>query len=245
MADLNKKVKYDKATHLLINRIIKEKEEKKRKFELKDYDMDIEKILFSNIAGIQYEYDEINKPVIEFLIKYFNNDLCIEKKLFQGKEVNLRKGIMILGGNGTGKTKEFHYFRDYCKYRHNDLKLRILNTQQIVRRWCIFGDRSIEDLFNSIRPKIPENNGNIIYTETCFDDLGSERPLSNNFGNKVEVMAEILYQRYEDFINTGIRTHATSNLNVNELRELYGNRIYSRMSEMFNIIVLDGKDRRK
>jgi len=44
-----------------------------------------------------------------------------------------------------------------------------------------------------------------------------------------------------------MHTHATSNLSASELEEYYGNRVRSRMREMFNLIAFDSgaKDKRK
>lgn len=42
-------------------------------------------------------------------------------------------------------------------------------------------------------------------------------------------------------------THATTNLSAPELKDYYGNRVRSRMREMFNLIEFDGgaKDKRR
>jgi DNA replication protein DnaC len=44
----------------------------------------------------------------------------------------------------------------------------------------------------------------------------------------------------------GIPTHVTTNLSASELEEKYGNRIRSRMREMFNLVAFDknSKDKR-
>lgn len=49
-------------------------------------------------------------------------------------------------------------------------------------------------------------------------------------------MAEVLLSRYELFVQDGMITHVTSNLNADELEEVYGNRIRSRFRQMFNLI---------
>ncbi len=60
-------------------------------------------------------------------------------------------------------------------------------------------------------------------------------------------MGEILLSRYDHFISNHMHTHATSNLSASELEEYYGNRVRSRMREMFNLIAFDSgaKDKRK
>lgn len=86
-------------------------------------------------------------------------------------------------------------------------------------------------------------NSDTIY---CFDDLGIEQNMKH-FGNESNVMAEILLSRYDLLRYRGIITHATTNLNANELEKLYGNRVRSRLREMFNLITFpeNAEDLRK
>ena len=62
-------------------------------------------------------------------------------------------------------------------------------------------------------------------------------------------MGEVLLSRYELYLDTKrkIKTHATTNLNAEELEVRYGNRVRSRMREFFNLIAFDTKavDKRK
>ncbi len=68
-------------------------------------------------------------------------------------------------------------------------------------------------------------------------------------------MGEILLSRYDIFKNgkepvlslTKGKTHITTNLNAEELEERYGNRVRSRLREMFNLISFDSSttDKRK
>jgi DNA replication protein DnaC len=57
----------------------------------------------------------------------------------------------------------------------------------------------------------------------------------------------MLLSRYNLFISQKIKTHATTNLNAQELEKLYGNRVRSRMRELFNLIAFekDVVDKRK
>ncbi|MCB0746182.1 MAG: ATPase, partial [Ignavibacteriae bacterium] len=67
-----------------------------------------------------------------------------------------------------------------------------------------------------------------------------------HFGKDCNVMGEILLSRYDLFLQRKIRTHATTNLNAQELEERYGNRARSRMRQLFNLIAFDkeSKDKR-
>jgi len=58
-------------------------------------------------------------------------------------------------------------------------------------------------------------------------------------------MAEILLSRYDLFVSKGIPTHLTTNLSASELESKYGNRLRSRMREMFNLVAFDKNSRDK
>jgi hypothetical protein len=62
-------------------------------------------------------------------------------------------------------------------------------------------------------------------------------------------MGEVLLSRYDLFLETNrkVKTHATTNLNAEELEERYGNRVRSRMRELFNLVAFDqnARDKRK
>jgi len=59
-------------------------------------------------------------------------------------------------------------------------------------------------------------------------------------------MAEILLSRYDLFITQKLITHLTTNLNSSEIEQIYGDRVRSRMREMFNLVSFsnDAKDKR-
>jgi hypothetical protein len=72
----------------------------------------------------------------------------------------------------------------------------------------------------------------------CFDDLGAEQQIKH-YGNECNVMAEILLSRYDHFVDQGCVTHLTTNLSATEIEGFYGNRLRSRMRQMFNLISFD------
>jgi site-specific recombinase XerD len=74
--------------------------------------------------------------------------------------------------------------------------------------------------------------------------LGAEQQIKH-FGNDCNVMAEILITRYEHFIDNKSKTHITTNLSASEIEKLYGNRLRSRMRNMFNVISFDANSKDK
>lgn len=52
-------------------------------------------------------------------------------------------------------------------------------------------------------------------------------------------MGEVLLSRYDLFVSQGILTHVTTNLSAPEIEQRFGNRVRSRMREMFNVVAFD------
>jgi DNA replication protein DnaC len=76
-----------------------------------------------------------------------------------------------------------------------------------------------------------------------LDDIGfsGEEETANNYGVKARPVVELLEARYDRQLATAIST----NLTLPQLRDTYGERIYSRLAEMCSAIVLNGKDWRQ
>lgn len=72
---------------------------------------------------------------------------------------------------------------------------------------------------------------------------GAESIQSGYYGNQLNVMQYILQARY-DKRHTSF-THVTTNINMNQIAEIYGARIYDRALEMFNFVELSGYSQRK
>ena len=71
-----------------------------------------------------------------------------------------------------------------------------------------------------------------------LDDLGVESSLKY-YGNECNVPGEILLTPYELFVAKGLLTYATTNCDSSEIKSFYGNRVRSRMREMFNLVAFD------
>lgn len=144
--------------------------------------------------------------------------------------IDPNKGILLVGTIGCGKTSLMQLFN-------------ILTHQH--RKYVVKPTRIIagEFLQNGYQTILKYGNSDTTY---CFDDLGIEQTMKH-FGNESNVMAEILLSRYDLLRYRGIITHATTNLNANELEKLYGNRVRSRLRELFNLITFpeDAQDLRK
>lgn len=190
------------------------------------------KIYFKSMNR-DFEIDNSNKGFLNLFCKYFSNDDKFEKE-FNGE---LRKGILIHGNCGTGKSSVFDILEIISK-KYNVKTLRFLNTQSqnIVTEFNLNGDEIVEKL----------RLGRI-----HFDDLGNER-IANSWGVKENLFKRIIEMRYDEFKKNGTKTYVTTNLTIEELAKLYNgglgkdrNRIEDRLFEMFNIVELTGASRRK
>lgn len=157
--------------------------------------------------------------------------LCLyiiqDEKACKELEIDIEKGIMLSGPIGCGKTSLIRLLKYLVPHRK---PYEVVPTRNIV-----FG-------FNHIGYKTIEDYGNTQFF--CFDDLGVE-PIGRHYGKDCNVMGEILLSRHDLFLKSKVRTHATTNLNAAELEGRYGNRVRSRMRELFNLVAFDKTSRDK
>lgn len=179
------------------------------------------KLLFGKAFRI---YDE-DREILYKLCNYYIKDDANCKKF----NIDVHKGILLSGPVGCGKTSLMKLLRHIVPHH---------------KPYEVIPSRNIAFAFNNIGYKIIEAYGDKKFY--CFDDLGIE-PTGRHFGKDCNVLGEILLSRYELFLNHNILTHATTNLNAKELEDRYGNRVRSRMRQLFNLISFDSKatDKRK
>lgn len=182
--------------------------------------------------GDHFTIYENDKPIIFQLISYFLKDESVAEKL----EINLNKGILLSGPIGVGKTSIMNLMRlfESTKERFIMKSCRDVSFEFIKDGYEIIHKYSRQSFqSNTHIPKI-----------YCFDDLGTENTLKY-YGNECNILAEILLSRYDLFVSKNLITHLTTNLSATEIEEIYGNRVRSRMREMFNLISFDKDDKDK
>ena len=177
------------------------------------------KLLF----GEKFKIYKKDKEMLLKLCSYFIKDKENCKKF----DIDLDKGLLLTGPVGCGKTSLMKL-------------LHFLVPHQ--RKYVVMPCRNIVFAFNHLGYKTIEDYGESSFF--CFDDMGVE-PMGRHYGKDCNVIGEILLSRYDLFLETKLKTHATTNLNAEELEERYGNRVRSRMRELFNLIAFDEKDRDK
>ncbi len=182
------------------------------------------------LYGGKFRIHEEDHEVIFKLIVYFIGDKSNAEKL----SIELQKGILLTGPIGCGKTSLMNLMRFVPPPERNHIMkpCRDVSFEFIQEGYEVIW-RYSRMSFKNRHPKI-----------YCFDDLGTEQSLKY-FGNECNVLSEILLSRYDYFISQGMITHLTTNLLAGEIETTYGNRIRSRLREMFNLIPMHSTDKRK
>jgi DNA replication protein DnaC len=149
-------------------------------------------------------------------------------------DLDHNKGVLLSGRIGCGKTSLMHLIKPFVSAKYD---YKIKTTRQVSFEFAKNG-------FEALQPYIQKSNQQQRLSGYCFDDLGAEKQIKH-FGNDCNVMAEILISRYEQFIENNSITHLTTNLSASELEDCYGNRVRSRLRNMFNLIAFDGHSQDK
>ena len=174
--------------------------------------------------GQTFKISDDDKDIIFKLLIYAIRDY--ENALKLGIDIN--KGILLTGPIGCGKTSIMQLIKQFTNVKYD---YKIKTTREISFEFAKNG-------FESLQVYTHKFNEQKRLSSYCFDDLGAEKQIKH-FGNDCNVMAEILISRYEQFIENNSITHITTNLSASELENYYGNRVRSRLRNMFNLIAFD------
>jgi DNA replication protein DnaC len=174
--------------------------------------------------GNQFKIYENDLPVIKKLIIYAIRD----EFTAQAMNININKGIILSGPVGCGKTS-LMFLLNYFFQQGYDYKMK--PCRDIAFEFAAKG-------YEALTPFTKKETKQARMNTYCFDDLGTEKQIKH-FGNECNVMAEIILTRYDSFIHHKTMTHVTTNLSASELEAFYGDRVRSRMRQMFNLIAFD------
>lgn len=191
----------------------------------------IKEFYLERLCAIQpaFTLDEHSGPAVELISHRIARSGDFESL---SPTFGLNKGIMLLGGIGTGKTLLMRGLVDV--YYFFELKLKILPTYAITEDFATNGPAAFGKIYHK------GNDINPVYDSLVIDDFGAEA-IASHYGLVTNVIAEVMLRRYDQ----QAVTFGTSNLDQKTLRKFYGDRVWSRMKAMFNFIELKGNDRRK
>lgn len=140
----------------------------------------------------------------------------------EDKDPIFTKGFLITGPTGVGKTYILHALANHFRYSFNFENWVELLQEFKDRMESGYTRDAIQQLFDK----------NVL----VLDDIGAEKVTEWS----TERLYAIINKAYE-------RNHIVliaTNLTPTELREKYGDRIFSRLNEMCTVVELEGKDRR-
>lgn len=187
----------------------------------------------------EFEVDENNSKVLSFLLYFFNGCRYAEQ-VFPDEDYKIHKNLLLVGKPGTGKTMLMQIFSDYLRLTHNPNTFENLSVTQMMNYYKMNGhiDRHTfnEGQSKGFKPE-PFN--------ICLNDIGVETENQKSYGTSLNsVIDEFLYARYEIYQQFGKMYHITSNLDADEFKQRFVNRLVDRFKS-FNVIPLLGKSRRK
>lgn len=197
-------------------------------------------IEFEEEFGVKFSESPENLNNIKVLFFYFLKDCLFFKCDNLMSELSIpsfKKGLMIVGSYGIGKTAYLRVFEKIFK-KHRALRFRGYSAKDLVKEYeasLIPFDRAYM-LDNVIRPRL------------FIDDINSER-VASNYGN-CDVIEEILFKQNErKYVSYVTCNHTNPDNNIKltltDLGKRYGGRLHDRFFEMFNIIVFTGKSMRR
>ena len=179
------------------------------------------------------EYLKHTTETIDALLVYF---------MGQNPDLSPTKGIYLFGDVGRGKTLLMRCFERFCQIIES--KLEAAGQQFTPRAFKMESCKSI--VLKVAEDKDLASLKRFYNDSWCFDDIGAEENYKL-FGNDVNVMSDVIIERYQRLQNRVLITHATSNLPFTEKRltDRYDMRFESRANELFHPVFLDAIDFRK
>ena len=167
------------------------------------------------------------REVMEAFAKYFAGEAGV---------FPLDKGIILSGCTGCGKTTLFKAFNFGTMFQCDRPK-RALNGHNTL----LFGMAKCTDVADNYAEGGVQALRRYYGGNMMFDDLGVEA-VGVNFGQRENVMARVIQERYD---RNGI-TFLTTNLTYEQIRGAYGERVASRLAEMCRWLDMDiSEDYRK
>jgi DNA replication protein DnaC len=170
-----------------------------------------------------FEFTVDNTPVLKQLKYYFEKD-----SRFNG---DLNKSILLMGWTGSGKTEIMQIFHIYSIVLKTNRTIAYLGCNSIIDS---FAEQGITCLGKANRDY-----------DIILDEFGEDSGKHYHFGSLEDPISSLLLKRYIVWQSNDFKTHLITNLDPAGLQARFQERVYDRMIEMYNTIVLNGKSFRK
>lgn len=143
---------------------------------------------------------------------------------------NPRKGLWICGSIGTGKSTMLLIIKEFCKLvrPHQDgwpYSYKIIRATELCKEFAQRGYEGLDQYVESNR--------------LAIDEVGAENLSVNHYAMNENVIQYMLQHRYDR--RHQAFTHVTTNMTEDNIRQRYGDRIYDRCRELFNIVPFTGR----
>lgn len=187
-----------------------------------------------NITGQKF----ITSEQFETLMLYFMGDTEFEKR---GEYYSLKKGIMLVGPVGCGKTT---LMKAFSVNPHQSYS--IVPCRTISNLYTKSGPLGIAKYYDFSTNKMPQMYFGQEKLGWCPDDIGTEKA-AQHYGSELETIQDIYSDWYDTKGSGFYGMHGTSNLDGSGIEQRYDDRLRSRFRAMFNWITFDKseKDKRK
>lgn len=167
---------------------------------------------FKEMLGREFELDEDNTKQYVQCLHYFS----LNPK-FEG---DLKKGLFVIGDYGCGKTSMIKCFAECLK--------------QVGRSFSTESFMDLDDEFEKFGYSCFGKHR--IQSVRMYDDLGKESLKINHMGSSESTAVKVIEFRYRLYVEYGIRTIITSNLNKTGVIDRYTDFLYQRIKESCNTI---------
>lgn len=164
----------------------------------------------------------------------------VYNQLILGISDSNAKGIFVTGGVGVGKSAMMQVFQMLFK-----------DTERRFKRVSGYELKDLSEELSVAQIKALYGSG--LKCDLYIDDIGFSVD-SKRFGNTINIISEIIIDRYELFVNSGYKTHLSSNIlaflknnetNTPTIETMYGVRVLDRIKEMCDLIIWKGDSLRK
>lgn len=190
----------------------------------------------------KFVIDDENRFAYENFIKWCHGDTTMKAlNAVTGEEQqgDIKRGIYIAGNTGTGKSWCLEIMLAYVQACGFQIKFSNDNAQRPLF-WII-------NRADDICGEFSENGAITRFKKMSIigiQDFGQEPKETLYMGNRLNVLQQLLECRGD---RADKLTMITSNLRISSeiLKEKYGDRVQSRLTEMCNYLEIKGRDRRR